>query len=62
MENNIEEQFDRLVELYTSNNQDQVEKSTICDHSWYDVHPSFGDPSNPCGRRCSKCNKQEWYQ
>ena len=32
-----------------------------CIHSWYDVHPNFGDPSNPCGRRCLKCNKQERY-
>ena len=32
-----------------------------CEHVWYAVFPGFGDESRPTGRRCSKCNKQEFY-
>jgi hypothetical protein len=32
-----------------------------CNHDFYEVFPSMGDPSNPSGKRCKKCGKQVWY-
>jgi predicted protein tyrosine phosphatase len=40
---------------------EQDRNDTLCEHKWYDVHHSGGDHTKPTGRRCEKCNKQEWY-
>ena len=31
-----------------------------CNHEWSAFYDRMGDES-PKGRRCSKCNKQEWF-
>ena len=40
---------------------DNITSEETCPHVWYDVHAGFGDPDNPTGRRCGKCQKQEFY-
>lgn len=47
--------------LYSKRHINDIVVTPKCDHDFYDIHPSFGDPSMPTGKRCSKCNHQIFY-
>ena len=55
----VSERFHRTFNVYILRTLESLKD--LCDHDYYEVHPSMGDASRPSGKRCSKCYHQVWY-